>query len=99
MKWLRQQTRVERLSAGATQNAEQMHQLRLQLHQQVRHRLQQPGTLAWSFAAGTLYGAANSRKRDEQPRDERSVSLLRYLNSAAIIWNLMSEFRTDPQAL
>lgn len=99
MKWLRQQSRVELLSAEAIKNTEQMHQLRLQLHQQVRHRLQQPGTLAWSFAAGTLYGAANSRKRDEQPRDDRSASLLRYLNSAAIVWNLMSEFRTDQQAL
>jgi hypothetical protein len=95
MKWLRQQTRVELLFAAATQNSVQLRRLRLQLHQQTMHRLQQPGTLAWAFAAGTLYGSTKNGNSDKRTQDDRAIPLLRYLNSIAAVWNLMSEFRPD----
>ena len=98
MKWLRQQNRVEMLSAAAEQNAEQMNQLRAHLGQQVRACLQQTGTLAWAFSAGILYGSVKGQKLTGQSQnDHTAVTPLRYLNSIATILNLMGQFRPDQQ--
>jgi hypothetical protein len=104
MKWLRQHNRVEALSAEAEQCAGQMKQLRQHLGQRVHARLQDPGTMTWAFAAGVVYGGSKRPERDagqntgsaSQAHPDRAFPILRYLNSAVIVWNLLSQFQPEP---
>jgi len=85
MKWLRQQKKVEILAAASQQEALQMSYFRRLLVQRVRARLQQPGTLAWAFAAGTLYGTSHGKL------ESGSFDPLRYMNTFALLWSLLAE--------
>jgi len=85
MKWLKQQSKVEALSAASLQHAEHMSAVRRQLHSRVHARVQQPGTLAWAFAGGALVGAT----RGGEPGPDR-LDLFRYMNTAALLWSLIS---------
>ena len=97
MKWLRQHNKVETLSAEAEHCAVQMNHLHEQLGQRVHARLRQPGTMAWAFSAGILYGGSQTRKQNDQKQTDRAFALLRYLNSIAIILNLMTQFNAEQQ--
>lgn len=90
MFWLRQQKKVERLSAEAEQNAEQMQQLRECLVERLRTRLQQPGTLAWAFAAGALVGGTKSQQQKQD-----GYSMMHYLNGAVIALKFLSDHLPD----
>ncbi len=90
MKWLQQQNKVEALSAASQQQGVQMSQTQQHLVQQVRSRLQQPGSLAWAFAAGTLFGATRGGNQDRDAFD-----LIRYLKGATLLWGLLSAHQAE----
>lgn len=105
MKWLRQQRKVESLSTEVKANGGHMRHLRYQLVQRVHWRLQQPGTLAWAFAAGCLFGSAQPQPRSQQAgsgstvaqKMRASASTVRYLNFVATILNLLFAKYLDQQ--
>ena len=102
MKWLRQQRKVESLCAAAQVNAGRMYRMRRRLQQRVHHNLQQPGSLVWAFAAGCLYGSARAQRKFKDDaatgmhQQHLSAIVLQYLNSVAIVLNLLSATRAEP---
>ena len=91
MKWLQQQKKVEVLSAASQQQARAMSHFRRQLVQQVRTRLQQPGTMVWAFAAGALYGTSHGKFQ------MGSFDPLRYVNTFVVLWSLLSKEQTGAE--
>lgn len=89
MQWLRQQARVEALSFELQQNAGQMSRLAQRLKQRVYARLRQPGTLAWAFAAGTLFGASREREHGHG-----ASAVIHYFNSVIALWSLLTKYQT-----
>lgn len=85
MRWLQQQNKVEMLAAASQQEAHRMAYYRGQLVDGVRARLQQPGTMAWAFAAGVLYGTSHGKL------ESSSFDPLRYMNTFALLWGLLAE--------
>ncbi|HKX55419.1 MAG TPA: hypothetical protein VJN01_04935 [Xanthomonadales bacterium] len=101
MKWLRQQRKVESLSLAAKVNAGRMYRMRRRLQQHIHRSLQQPGSLAWAFAAGCLFGSARAQRMDKDiaaaglHQQHTAAIVLQYLNSMAIVLNLLSATRTE----
>jgi hypothetical protein len=102
MKWLRQQRKVESLSLAVQVNAGRMYRMRRRLRQRIHHSLQQPGSLVWAFAAGCLFGSARAERvaKDDAVtglhQQPVSAVVLQYLNSMAIVLNLLSASRAEP---
>lgn len=101
MQWLRQQRKVESLSKAVQVSAGRMHLMRQRLQQRAHRNLQQPGSLIWAFAAGCLFGSARApgmAKEDAvkgQHQQQVSANVLQYLNSMAIVLNLLSAMRAE----
>jgi len=79
MKWLRQQRKVDTLSAKASVRARQSRRFRLKIGQWGVHMAQQPGTLAWSFSTGLLVGAGT-----DKAKARRAQALLKWMNVSAM---------------
>jgi hypothetical protein len=94
MNYLQQQMKVDQLAAAANQKAKQMQRIRWQIGQKLYSRLQQPGSLAWAFAMGTLFGAARSR----EPFGSGVFFLLRWINVGATVCGLLlgQPMKEDP---
>lgn len=103
-----QQRRVEELAQLARAKAVESARCREALRQWKRRKLASPEVLAWSFAAGALWGA--SRKRGRGKRRSSGVTKRRLLalgNTALAVWRIVTsqvqlsgaaarEFRSTP---
>lgn len=109
MKWLRQQRKVESIETAARINRVHLSVLRQRLANRVRSRLQEPGTLAWAFAAGSLAGTFSASRTPAAAQEtcdpsqqsgaagkaEAAVPVMRYLNGLIIAWNLLSNLKHE----
>ncbi len=85
MTLLRQQQKVEMLSARATQSALRACELRHRISQSMVNRLQQPDMLIWAFSAGALSGSRLSQNSVSHVK-----SIVNWFNTVSVLWGIFS---------
>jgi len=86
MRWLRQQRKVDDLSARASARAFRAARLRGAMGCWLKSTLQQPASLTWAFASGILVGT-----RADAKNARRARALLKWVNFTGMVWGFLEQ--------
>ncbi|HET6565198.1 MAG TPA: hypothetical protein VFG52_07285 [Xanthomonadales bacterium] len=81
----RRRAEVDRLATRAGNTAREMRRIHWLIGRKLHQRMQEPGSLAWAFATGTLAGAA----RPGATGASDAFSLLSWFNAGATACSLL----------